>query len=80
MWNDGEYIPHWTYINMFKSCSKLSAIAVNWTSWPMESSTAGANPGWLNGVASTGVFYCPASLPDKSGEYGIPSGWTRIDL
>lgn len=65
---------------MFRNCSNLSAIAVNWTSWPMENSSTGANPGWLEGVASSGVFYCPSSLPVKYDAYGIPNGWLRVEI
>ena len=32
---------------------------------------------WLNGVAATGDFYCPAELTIPTGSSGIPSGWTR---
>ena len=35
---------------------------------------------WLNGVAPTGIFRCPAELPDERGNGRIPEGWTKVDL
>ena len=35
---------------------------------------------WVDGVAATGDFYCPAELTIPTGASGIPSGWTRHDI
>lgn len=35
---------------------------------------------WLQGVSSTGDFYCPAELTIPTGASGIPTGWTRHDI
>lgn len=35
---------------------------------------------WVDGVAATGDFYCPAELDIPTGVSGIPNGWTRHNL
>lgn len=35
---------------------------------------------WVDGVAATGDFYCPAELTIPVGVSGIPSGWTRHNI
>ena len=62
--------------NMFNGCTSLSSITVHFKTWP-----AGAHlNNWLSGVAPTGIFRCPAELPDQRGNGRIPEGWTKVDL
>lgn len=60
--------------NMFLYCSALSSIEVAFTAW-----ISGATSNWMEGVAASGTFTCPAALPDRRGSYNIPSGWTKVD-
>lgn len=32
---------------------------------------------WLNNVAASGTFTCPAELPDTRGASNIPTGWLK---
>ena len=61
--------------NMFKGCSNLSSIEVDWTSWPSGSCA----DNWVSGVAANGIFKKPAALPTEFGTNRIPSGWTVIN-
>lgn len=58
---------------MYRACSALTAIATNITAW-------GNNSSWVDGVAATGNFYCPAALPQTYGTSNIPTGWTVYDI
>ena len=64
------------FTNMFYGCSELNQIEVNFTTWP----SSGYMKNWVNGVAPTGIFRCPAQLPDERGNGRIPEGWTKVDL
>ena len=69
--------PAFTYYScneMFKNCTQLSSVEVALTAW-----TGGATDNWLNGVAASGTFTCPAQLPDTRGVSNIPTGWTKTD-
>ena len=59
---------------MFSRCTQLSSVEVAFTTW-----TRGATDNWLNNVAASGTFTCPAELPDERGANNIPTGWTRVD-
>ena len=62
------------YRQMFKGCSKLNSITVHFVSWV---GATNATTDWVNGVKSTGDFYCPAGLDTSSpGASKNPSGWT----
>lgn len=63
------------YITLFYRCVMLSKITIAAESWNTSWSAS-----WMNGVAATGTFVCPASLTIPVGNSGIPSGWTRVDL
>ena len=63
-------------INMFNGCTSLSSVTVHFKTWP----TGIQLNYWLNGVAPTGIFRCPAELPDERGNGRIPEGWTKVDL
>ena len=62
--------------NMFNGCTSLSSVTVHFKTWPTISNM----DGWLSGVAPTGIFRCPAELPDERGNGRIPEGWTKVDL
>ena len=61
---------------MFNGCTSLSSVTVHFKTWP----SATYLDKWLNGVAPTGIFRCPAELPDERGNGRIPEGWTKVDL
>ena len=61
---------------MFAGCTSLSSVTVHFKTWP----TSMQLNGWLSGVAPTGIFRCPAELPDERGNGRIPEGWTKVDL
>ena len=61
------------YNNMFRNCSSLSSVEVAFTEW-----TSGATNFWLDNVAASGTFTCPAELPDERGSNYIPTGWTVV--
>ena len=63
-------------VNMFAGCTSLSSVTVHFKKWP----TGTQLNNWLSGVAPTGIFRCPAELPDKRGNGKIPEGWTKVDL
>ena len=62
--------------NMFAGCTSLSSVTVHFKTWPKASYLNN----WLSGVAPTGIFRCPAELPDERGNGRIPEGWTKVDL
>ena len=62
------------YNLMFWGCSSLNSIKVYFTDWGSTSNPAAL---WLQGVSSTGTFYCPSALSTSTrDESHIPSGWT----
>ena len=62
--------------NMFAGCTSLSSVTVHLKTWPPTT----IMNNWLSGVAPTGIFRCPAELPDERGNGRIPEGWTKVDL
>ena len=62
--------------SMFAGCTSLSSVTVHFKTWP----TYTYLNNWLSGVAPTGIFRCPAELPDERGNGRIPEGWTKVDL
>ena len=65
---------------MFNGCSALNSIELkNMTAWPTEA----RRTSWVNGVAATGTFKCPADLGDNStiarGVNACPTGWTVVN-
>ena len=60
------------YSSMFQNCSSLNNVNVNFSEW------SNATFNWLKNVSSTGIFTCPATLPDTPRDAShIPAGWTR---
>ena len=59
---------------MFYGCSALREVTVEFSEWPTSSN---AMSNWLQGVASDGVFVCPAALDTSVRSVSrIPAGWT----
>lgn len=66
--------------HMFGNCSNLSSITVAWTKWNDLFATYTTDH-WVDGVAATGTFYCPAALNTSSPSLGRnPSGWTVVNI
>ena len=61
---------------MFAGCTSLSSVTVHFKTWPKASYLNS----WLSGVAPTGIFRCPAELPDERGNGRIPEGGTKVGL
>ena len=61
------------YSSMFANCSSLSSVEVAFTAW-----TSGTTDYWLESVAASGTFTCPAALPDVRGDSNIPTGWAVV--
>ena len=60
---------------MFRNCSSLNSIKVTSTNW--NSDYCGA---WVSNVSPTGTFYKPANTVIPTGHYGIPNGWTVVNI
>lgn len=64
------------YFHMFEGCQSLKEVRISATT-----TASGALDSWLDGVSSTGDFYCdPNATIFPSGVSGIPSGWTRRNI
>ena len=65
------------YSNMFKGCTKLNSV----TCLATDISASEATTAWLDGVAADGTFTKAAGMTGwTTGESGIPSGWTVVDV
>lgn len=69
-------MPSSCYYALFVSCNNLSSITVPFSSWNDEQ---GSTASWVAGVASTGIFTAPASLPLIMDKSHIPVGWRVFD-
>lgn len=69
----GGFLIGLCYSSMFNSCTSLSSIDVSFTDW---SSSGNPTNNWLNNVAASGTFTCPAELSDIRDASHIPTGWT----
>lgn len=65
------------YYSMFRGCSSLSSITVGFSDWQAASSTT---TNWVNGVAASGDFNCPAELSVVRGASNIPTNWAVTPL
>ena len=78
---DGNY----AFNEMFRDCSKLESVETHVTIWNY---TSGAFNVWLDGVSSSGTFYCPSALgtppdganPIARGSSRCPTGWTVVNI
>ena len=62
------------YNQLFNNCTKVNSISAEFTSWG-DASTDAWFGNWVTGVAASGDFYCPAALPNQTGNSKIPNGW-----
>ena len=64
------------YQYMFRGCQSLKEVRISATK-----AATNALDSWLGGVSATGDFYCdPNATIFKTGDSGIPSGWTRRNI
>ena len=61
---------------MFLDCHSLNSVSM----YATDISADNCLNDWLEGVSATGTFYKHASTTYPSGTYGIPTGWTVVDL
>lgn len=66
----GVILTEGCYSSMFEGCFNLSKIKAHFTEW---NETATYN--WTRGIAGSGIFQCPETLPQQFGESYIPSSW-----
>ena len=64
-------LAYYCYDYMFQDCSKLSYISVGFTTWHSNTTS-----NWVTGVASSGTFRCPSTLPCMRGISYVPEGWS----
>ena len=64
------------YFGMFESCTSLNNVTCLATDISADASTYE----WLNSVSSTGTFTKAAGVTWPTGESGIPSGWTVVEV
>ncbi len=62
------------YANMFKNCTSLTGLTVDFTDWNDGLYTTN----WLYNVAPTGTLTKPAALQDKLGYSYVPNGWNGL--
>ena len=76
-----NYLPATTlaercYEYMFLDCSKLDYIKCLAT----DISATNCTTGWVSGVANSGIFVTPSTTSWPTGNNGIPSGWTIVNV
>lgn len=64
------------YSYMFGHCDSLSSVHI----YATDISATDCLKYWIYNNPATGNFYCVNGVNYPSGESGIPTGWTRIDL
>ena len=72
------------YKGMFQGCLNLNSITVHFEAWTPADATAD----WVDGVAASGTFTCPAGLiengdpldPGNFGDSKVHDGWTIHEL
>ena len=68
------------YNAMFYNCSSLNEVHCKIPSSYSSSQISVYAGSWLYNVSSTGTFYTNADANWPSGESGIPTGWTRVNI
>ena len=61
------------YRQMFQGCTSLVNIKAHFSAWGAQTTN------WVDAVAASGVFECPAALPHTESDFSaskIPPGWT----
>ena len=66
-------LAEYCYYYMFNGCTGLTSIDVSFDEW--GNGTTGY---WVEGVADSGTFTCPAALEQTFGVNNIPTGWTVV--
>lgn len=67
---------NWVMGSFVWGCSNLSRIKVHFHTWATGTN---ALKNWVNGIAATGTFECPADLDcSTTGTNRVPSGWTVV--
>jgi hypothetical protein len=62
------------YAFMLQQLPSMVRIEVGFTEW-----YSNATDGWVNGVASDGVFVCPSALPEeRDGNSRMPYSWLIV--
>ena len=67
------------YTAMFRGCTNLQYIDVDFTLWKGANQIYNYTSAWLSEASSTGTFVKPAALPIVNGIDAIPSGWTVVN-
>lgn len=60
---------------MYRGCTNLSEITVNFSTWEYSNSPTYATFYWVENVAPTGTFICPVQLIEYYDDNRIPQGW-----
>ena len=73
------------YFQMFRGCSSLATVRTQQTqAFSDEASESNPTLEWIEGVAETGTFYCPAVLGTNEtisrGVNACPEGWTVVNI
>lgn len=65
---------------MFRNCSSLAHIKVAFTDWDSDAARNNLYAyNWVYGVAQSGVFECPSTLPVTVDTSHIPTGWRVVN-
>ena len=65
--------------HMFYGCEALNSIEVAFRVWDTHFNLDSFTKDWVAGVASSGTFVKPLSLPEEFGTSRIPENWTVIN-
>ncbi len=66
-----------SFTGMLRNCSNVNQINVSFTSWTYNGNAA--TTAWVSGVAASGTFFKPSTLPEEYGVSRIPEGFTVIN-
>lgn len=69
-------LTNYCYSNMFRDCTTLNYVKCLAT----NISATNATKNWLSSVSATGTFTKAAGVTWSSGNSGIPSGWTVVEV
>ena len=75
-----ETMANYCYNNMFNGCSKLSSVTCLATTLVNNGTTNWLTDAGTDESVTSRTFTAPASTDWPSGNNGIPSGWTRVNL
>ena len=69
-----------SYSSIFNDCSSLTSINVNFTNWSKFNDSLYNTHYWVNNVAPTGEFHCPAGLDTTTRDFShVPNNWTIVN-